>query len=66
VTKLLLLFPLAFVADVQGFALFAPYLAVFLPAALLLRRRRRLALPRVASRRIRGRDHAATMPTLHT
>jgi hypothetical protein len=48
--KTVLLVPLAFVAGVHGFAIFAPYLALFLAAAHVLhaRRRRRhvaLALP---------------------
>jgi hypothetical protein len=35
--------PLAFVAGVHGFALFAPYLALFLAAVHVLRLRRRVA-----------------------
>ena len=41
--KTALLLPLAFVAGADGFALFAPYLMLFLAAAHLLRRRRRAA-----------------------
>ena len=38
--KTALFVPLAFVAGVHGFALFAPYLALFLAAAHVLRGRR--------------------------
>jgi hypothetical protein len=41
--KTALLIPLAFVAGADGFALFAPYLVLFLFTAHLLRRRRRAA-----------------------
>jgi hypothetical protein len=37
--------PLAFVAGVHGFALFAPYLALFLAAVHVLRLRRRQHRP---------------------
>ena len=41
--KSLTLLPLAYLADVQGFLLFAPYIAVFLSLALVLRLNRRPA-----------------------
>jgi hypothetical protein len=50
--KTALMVPLAFLAGAHGFALFAPYLAVFLTflgAAKLLRRRRPVALARRSS-----------------
>jgi hypothetical protein len=37
--KVTLFLPLAFLAGAHGFAIFAPYLALFLAAATLLRRR---------------------------
>jgi len=37
-------FPLAFIANVHGFLIFVPYLALFLAAAHLIRNRR-LAVP---------------------
>ncbi len=40
IMRLTMLLPLAYLAGVHGFAMFAPYLAVFLAAAHLLRRRR--------------------------
>jgi hypothetical protein len=52
-----LLLPLAYVAGAHGFALFAPYLALFLAAAHVLRRRRRRVVVQPA------RQGAATMPT---
>jgi len=42
--KALAFLPLAYLADVQGFLLFAPYAMLFLALALLLRLRRRTAL----------------------
>ena len=39
--KALLFLPLAYLADVQGFLLFAPYVTVFLSLALCLRLARR-------------------------
>ncbi len=41
--KALLFLPLAYLADVQGFLLFAPYAIAFLSLALLLRARARSA-----------------------
>jgi hypothetical protein len=44
--KALIFLPLAYLADVQGFLLFAPYATLFLMLALLLRLRgRRAAVP---------------------
>lgn len=43
--RLTLFISLAYVCGVHGFALFAPYLGLFLPAAYVLWRRRRLPLP---------------------
>jgi hypothetical protein len=42
--KVLRFLPLTFLSGAHGFALFAPYLALFLAAAHLLRRRQREAL----------------------
>ena len=58
--KTALLLPLAFVAGAHGFALFAPYLAVFLAvlAAAQLLRRRRVAWV------LRHTAHASETPTL--
>jgi hypothetical protein len=53
--RLIWLLPLAYLAGEYGFAIFAPYLALFLPVALLLRRRRALAPVRST--------HATTIPT---
>ena len=39
--KTLLLLPLAYVADVQGFLMFAPYVTLFLSVALAARLARR-------------------------
>ena len=50
-----LLLPLAYVAGAHGFALFAPYLALFLAAAHVLRRGRRAVQP--------APQGAATTPT---
>ena len=51
--KTALMVPLAFLAGAHGFALFAPYLALFLAcggaAQLLRRRRRRLAAAAAAA-----------------
>lgn len=51
--RLVIFFPLAYLAGVQGFALFAPYATFFLILAYFLRRRRmaRVAYARVESRR---------------
>ena len=38
--KVLAFFPLAYLAGVQGFAMFAPYAATFMVIALVLRRSR--------------------------
>ena len=43
--KALLFLPLAYLADVQGFLLFAPYVAVFLSLALWLRTGRPRPVP---------------------
>lgn len=46
--KTLILLPVAYVADVQGLLMFAPYVALFLSVALyvrLARRRERAAVP---------------------
>ena len=58
--KTALLLPLAFLAGAHGFALFAPYLAVFLAvlAAAQLLRRRRVAWV------LRHAAHASETPTL--
>jgi hypothetical protein len=42
--RLGILLTLAYVAGAHGFAMFAPYLALFLASAYLLRRRRRAVL----------------------
>jgi hypothetical protein len=49
VMRLLIFFPLAYLAGVQGFALFAPYAAFFMILAYFLRGRRKAALVRVKS-----------------
>ncbi len=41
--KAFLFLPLAYLADVQGFLLFAPYAMLFLAIALFLRTRARVA-----------------------
>ena len=46
--KAFLFLPLAYVAGVQGFLLFAPYAIGFLAVALVLRARARAAVPAVA------------------
>jgi hypothetical protein len=58
--KTALLLPLAFLAGAHGFALFAPYLALFLAflAAAQLLRRRRVACV------LRRTAHASETPTL--
>lgn len=47
--RLMWLLPLAYVAGVDGFAMFAPYLAFFLATAHLLRRRRPVPVRQVAT-----------------
>lgn len=45
--KALIFLPLAYIADVQGFLLFAPYAILFLSVALLVRVRRQPAVAAV-------------------
>jgi hypothetical protein len=47
--QVLLLFPLAFLAGMDGFAIFAPYLVLIVLLGHLLQKRRRAAAARAAS-----------------
>jgi hypothetical protein len=47
--QVVLLFPLAFLAGMDGFAIFAPYLMLIVIAGHLIQRRRRAALARAAA-----------------
>ncbi|MDB5292955.1 MAG: hypothetical protein JWL69_4196 [Phycisphaerales bacterium] len=49
--QVLLLFPLAFIAGMDGFAIFTPYLLLIVIAGHLIQRRRRAALARSAAAR---------------
>jgi hypothetical protein len=42
--RAVLFLPLAYIADVQGFLMFVPYLGLFLGLAFLVHRRRRKAV----------------------
>jgi hypothetical protein len=52
--KALVLFPLAYLAGVQGFLLFAPYAIAFLALALVLRLRAREAREALVPVRVRS------------